>query len=111
VALAAAQQPIDFVRIIPYVGVIRPEDALVADAGPPLNTGSSVEVIGRETMAPPPTAPTALPVGATPPSDAAQQRQRREPQLRPRTPPDPAEVARLPPLEAEPLPAPTGPQE
>jgi rod shape-determining protein MreC len=72
VALAASQRPIDFVRIIPYVGVARPEDAPVADAGPPLNITSSVAVIGRETMAPPPAAPTALPTAAaTPP---AQQR-------------------------------------
>lgn len=119
VALAAAQQPIDFVRIIPYVGVIRPEDALVADAGPPLNTASSVAAIGQETMTPPPTAPTTLPVGATPQTaspgaaPAQQPRQRREPQLRPRTAvPDPAEVAPLPPLESEPEPEPTpaGPQ-
>lgn len=72
VALAASQRPIDFVRIIPYVGVARPEDAPVADAGPPLNITSSVAVIGRETMAPPPAAPSALPTAAaTPP---AQQR-------------------------------------
>ncbi len=112
VVLAAAQRPIDFVRIIPYVGVVRPEDALVADAGPPLNTTSSVAVIGRGTMAPPPTAPTALPIGPTPSAAAPvrQPRPRRELQLRERTALDPAEVVPLPPPEPEPEPPPTGPQ-
>jgi len=55
VALAAAQQPIDFVRILPYVGIERPEDNPAADSGPPLSAISSVAEIGAETMAPPPT--------------------------------------------------------
>ncbi|MGE3143620.1 MAG: rod shape-determining protein MreC [Hyphomonadaceae bacterium] len=35
VALAASQQPIDFVRILPYAGLELPEDQPVADPGPP----------------------------------------------------------------------------
>jgi rod shape-determining protein MreC len=62
VALAASQRPIDFVRILPFVGIDRPEDAPVEDAGPPLTASSSVSAIGRETLTPPPTAPTAPPV-------------------------------------------------
>jgi rod shape-determining protein MreC len=62
VALAASQRPIDFVRILPFVGIDRPEDAPVADEGPPLAASSSVSAIGRETVALPPTAPTAPPV-------------------------------------------------
>ncbi len=57
VALAASQQPIDFVRILPYVGIERPEDAPVADPGPPLSATASFSSIGRETMTPPPAAP------------------------------------------------------
>lgn len=56
VALAVAQHPIDFVRLIPYAGVTVPEDEPVADDGPPLNIASSVSAIGRETTPPP--APT-----------------------------------------------------
>jgi rod shape-determining protein MreC len=59
VALAAAQRPIDFVRLIPFVGVETPEAEPVADEGPPLAAASSVSAIGRETMTPPPTAPSA----------------------------------------------------
>jgi len=106
VALAAAQRPIDFVRIIPYIGVARPEDAPVADAGPPLATTSSVAVIGRETMAAPPAAPSAL-ASAAPPRPA-----RREPPpqtLNAAVGPAPAEAA--PPPQPEPEPPPSGPQE
>lgn len=55
VALAAAQQPIDFVRILPYVGIEAPEESATPDEGPPAAGVSSVAVIGTETMAPPPT--------------------------------------------------------
>lgn len=54
VALAAAQQPIDFVRLMPYAGVERPEDSETSDGGPPLAATSSVAVIGSATMAPSP---------------------------------------------------------
>jgi rod shape-determining protein MreC len=66
VALAAAQRPIDFVRLIPYIGVAPPEAAPVDDSGPPLAAASSVNVIGRETMTPAPAAPSRAP-GSTPP--------------------------------------------
>ncbi|MBX9746128.1 MAG: rod shape-determining protein MreC, partial [Hyphomonadaceae bacterium] len=61
VALAASQRPIDFVRILPFVGIERPETAPVPDEGPPLASASSVNAVGRETMAPPPTAPPPAP--------------------------------------------------
>jgi rod shape-determining protein MreC len=106
VALAAAQRPIDFVRIIPYVGVARPEDAPVADAGPPLNTTSSVAVIGRETMAPPPAAPS-------PPPSAAPARPppRREPAAQTVNASASPPTAEPAPAQPEPEPQPSGPQE
>jgi rod shape-determining protein MreC len=60
VALAAAQQPIDFVRIIPFIPVEPPEGTATPDATPPMGSTSSVAVLGRETMAPPPSAPSAV---------------------------------------------------
>lgn len=75
VALAAAQRPIDFVRIIPYVGVALPEDAPVADAGPPLNATSSVAVIGHETMAAPPASPSVTAPAPAPRRQAPAQQQ------------------------------------
>jgi len=111
VALAAAQRPIDFVRIIPYVGVIAPESEPVQTEGPPLAAGSAVAVIGRQTMAPPPTTPSTVapppvprprpqqpapqqqptpqPANATPP--AAQQPAQRRPQQQQQEPAPPAE--------------------
>jgi rod shape-determining protein MreC len=61
VALAAAQQPIDFVRIIPFIPVQAPEGTATPNATPPMGSTSSVAVIGRETMAPPPSVPSAAP--------------------------------------------------
>lgn len=61
VALSAAQQPIDFVRLVPFIGVAQPEDELTDDPGPPLASGSSVSVIARETMPAPVAAPSAPP--------------------------------------------------
>jgi len=72
VALAAAQRPIDFVRIIPFIPVEPPEPTADEDAVPPLGSSSSVAVIGRETMAPPPTAPTAAPAPRPPRRQTAQ---------------------------------------
>jgi hypothetical protein len=72
VALSTARLPIDFVRLIPYVGPELPENAPAADQGPPLASASSVSAIGRETMAAPPTAPTQIATTTTP-------RPRREP--------------------------------
>ncbi|MGE4039161.1 MAG: rod shape-determining protein MreC [Hyphomonadaceae bacterium] len=102
VALSAPQQPIDFVRIIPYLGVDRPEDAPVSDGGPPLAAASSVAVIGTETMTPPPTAPSAA---STPP---------RTPRPRRQPPPQDVAAAPQPPLEQpqpDPAPPPAEPQE
>lgn len=104
VALAASQRPIDFVRILPFVGVVRPEDAPVADDGPPLNAGSAVSEIGRTTMAPPPSAPSAQPTGPRPRRVAAQDAAA--------TPTNtPPQEAPAPQPEAPPQPAPSGPQE
>jgi rod shape-determining protein MreC len=96
VALAASQRPIDFVRILPFVGVERPEDTQVPDEGPPLNTTSSVASVGRELTAAQPVAPSAAP----PP-----------PRPRPATP-TPRPVERTPdptPPQADPQPQPDPP--
>ena len=53
VVLAVSQTPIDFVRLIPYVGAESPEAAPVADAGPPASARSSVAAIDRSTTPPP----------------------------------------------------------
>jgi rod shape-determining protein MreC len=66
VALAASQRPIDFVRLIPFVGVARPEDAPAADEGPPLTASSSVAAVGRELTSPPPATPSASPTPSRP---------------------------------------------
>lgn len=66
VRLSAAQQPIDFVRLIPYVGAVAPESEAVADAGPPLDLRSTLNAVGRETLAPPPTAPAPRPPAPRP---------------------------------------------
>ena len=59
VALAAAQRPIDFVRILPYAGIAQPEATASPNEAPPLNSASTVAAIGHSTMAPPPAlAPT-----------------------------------------------------
>ncbi|MEJ0059457.1 MAG: rod shape-determining protein MreC [Terricaulis sp.] len=56
VTLATTRQPIDFVRLVPFVGAPRPEDAPVDDAGPPPDARSAVASVGREVMPPPPIA-------------------------------------------------------
>lgn len=61
VSLSASQQPIDFVRIIPFIPVEPPEETADPNATPPLGSSSSVAVIGTQTMAPPPTVPAAAP--------------------------------------------------
>lgn len=66
VALAAAQQPIDFVRIIPFVPIDPPEATADPNATPPLGSTSSVSAIGRDVIAPPPTVPTAAPAQPRP---------------------------------------------
>jgi len=103
VALSAPQRPIDFVRIIPYTGVERPEDTPVDDGGPPLAATSSVAVIGTETMAPPPSAPSAVAPPPRPrrpaPQQQAPQQQATLPQPQPEQP------------QPEPSPPPAEPQE
>lgn len=63
VALAASQRPIDFVRLIPYVGVAAPEASATGNQNPPLSASSSVAVIFRETTPP---LPGAAPVAQAP---------------------------------------------
>lgn len=91
VALAAAQRPIDFVRLIPYVGVIQPESEPAAGEGPPLAATSSVSVIGRQTMTPAPAAPSAsapAPAVARPrPQAPATQTPAPQPAAQPAAPP------------------------
>lgn len=98
VALSTARRPIDFVRLIPYVGPELPEETPVTDGGPPLASNSSVSAIGRETMAPPLTAPTpqqaprpprrVTPTADTPaaPPPAATERPQQEAQQQPPQP-------------------------
>lgn len=105
VALAAAQEPIDFVRILPYIGFERPEDTAAPDQGPPLSGTSSVAVVGTETTAPPPSfqpapAPRPQPQPAQPRPAQAQPAQIQ---------PAPAQPAPQP--ETTPAPTPSGPQE
>jgi rod shape-determining protein MreC len=61
VALSAAQRPIDFVRLLPFVDVVAPESDGLQSQGPPLAATSSVAVVGRQTMAPAATAPSPRP--------------------------------------------------
>lgn len=102
VALAAAQQPIDFVRIIPYVGVEAPEDAPAPDAGPPLSAASAVSAIGREVTPPPPTALAPVQPAPTAPP--------RQPPAPVQPPPTQTAPAPTPPPAATPEPEPE-PQE
>ncbi|MGE0742843.1 MAG: rod shape-determining protein MreC [Hyphomonadaceae bacterium] len=90
VTLSAAQRPIDFVRILPFVGVDTPERTPSETSGemPPLATGSSVAVIGREVTAAPPTAPTPPPRPRPQPAQApAQTAAQTEPAPQPEAPP------------------------
>lgn len=89
VALAAAQQPIDFVRIIPFIPIEPPEGTAEPNATPPLGATSSVAVIGRETMAPPPNAPSATPAARPQRRQTAQNENppaQTEPQTQPEAP-------------------------
>jgi rod shape-determining protein MreC len=99
VALAASRQPIDFVRLIPFIGAERPEAAPATEGGdgPPLNTTSSIASIGREVTPPPPT--------VTPPPPP---RPRREATAQNTTPPAPTPSTPEPQLQPE-APAPETP--
>ncbi len=70
VALSAAQRPIDFVRLIPFVGVEAPEQTQSAAQTLPPTASSSAAVISRAPMAPPPLAPSAPPRRTAPPQSA-----------------------------------------
>jgi len=114
VALAASQRPIDFVRILPYAGIERPEDGQVSEEGPPLAATSSFNSIGRETMTPAPTTPI---TGVAPPPTTTP-RPRREASNQATPPaPRPAQTEQPPQPQAEAAPAepppeqPAGPQE
>lgn len=105
VALAVAERPIDFVRIIPYVGVETPEDDPVPSEGPPLAASSSVSVISRELTAPPPTAPSGAAVAPRP--QQRPQQQQPQPAAAPAPPPAQTEPAAqtqppAPPAETQP---------
>lgn len=108
VALAAAQQPIDYVRLLPFVAVPAPEVDEAPSPAPPLTASSSVSSIGRETMTPPPTTPSTSPSAATPPRPRPAQQQPQQQQQRPAQ--APPVVATPPAEEAPPEPA-AGPQE
>ncbi|MFT3729582.1 MAG: rod shape-determining protein MreC [Terricaulis sp.] len=66
VALAASQRPIDFVRLIPYVGVEAPESSASGNQTPPLAASSSVAVIFHDTTPPPPGAVVVAPPAPRP---------------------------------------------
>jgi rod shape-determining protein MreC len=97
VVLASSQHPIDFVRLVPFVGVERPEDAPAADQGPPLDAASSVSVITRDLTPPAPSPP---PAPAPVPS-----------QPRPRLAPTESPPVTSAPAPATPPPAPSPPPE
>ncbi len=116
VALAASQQPIDFVRILPYVGVEPPEHAPVPDEGPPLAAASTYSNIGRTTMTPPPTTPTtpqqpaARPQATAPANAPASTPARTEPEaIRAQTQPAQAQPAQTQPTSTAPVPNETPP--
>ena len=102
VALAASQQPIDFVRILPFVGVERPEEAPATDEGPPLAAASSYSSIGRETMTPRADSAQRAADAASPRSDRARRRCSRR--ARRRRKPQPAQTEPAPQPQAEPPP-------
>jgi rod shape-determining protein MreC len=117
VALAAAQRPIDFVRIVPYVGAAPPEGTARPDEAPPLNSASTVAAITHGAMAPAPAlaaTPASGRVARAPPARDANAAAPPQP-LRPTTSPAPAPAATETPAATlaqqpahEPAPHPTG---
>lgn len=105
VALAAAQTPIDFVRILPYVGIERPEEA-PAEQTPPLSR-TSVNVVGSQTLTPPPSLAPQAPPAPRPQAPAAQ---RPRPQPQPETPASAPPAPTAAPTPAEEAAPPAGPQ-
>ena len=111
VALSAGRQPIDFVRIVPYVGYERPEDAPIEDEGPPPGARASMSVVSREPIevAPQPVsqpAPQAAPAPRPQPQAAATPPAPR-PQPAATPTPQPATPTAAPTRPAAPQPAPT----
>jgi len=102
VALSVGTRPIDFVRLIPFVGVENPEAEPADGGGPPLNTQSSVASVGRDVTPPPPGAPV---TNAPPP----------RPQRAPTAPQPAAQAPVVPPPTQtpppDPEPQPPGPTE
>jgi rod shape-determining protein MreC len=99
VALASTRLPIDFVRLVPFVGAPRPEEAPVTDAGPPPDARSAVASVGREVMPPPPIAsqrPGVAPPATQAPRPAAPQAV---------APPAPAPAPAEEPAQEDPAPA------
>ena len=98
VALAASQQPIDFVRIIPFIPVEPPEATADPNATPPLGSSSSVAVIGTQTMTPPPSVPSAAPAPQRPRQTAQNQAPAQTPPAQPQQEaPPPVEQPATPP--------------
>jgi rod shape-determining protein MreC len=112
VALAATRGAVDFVRIIPYVGVETPEEAPVEEAGPPADARSNVVTIIRED----PGARRAAGVSAAPRAQAETQPNTPAPAQIPAQ--APAQIPAQPPVQAPGLtngaetetPAPAAPQ-
>jgi len=104
VALAAAQRPIDFVRIVPYVGAAQPEGTAQPNEAPPLNSTSTVAAVSRSTMAPPPTLAATPAVARAPRATPARDPNAAAPPqpLRPTTTPAPAPQTQAPTLAQQP---------
>jgi rod shape-determining protein MreC len=97
VALAASRRPIDFVRLIPFVGVEAPEATAAPGEGVPLNTSSAVSAIGREVTAPPPSTPSTV----TPPPAPRPRREPTAPAQQAAAAPAPTEAPAEPPAQQQ----------
>lgn len=103
VNLSAGRQPIDFVRLIPFVGAPAPEGEAGEQVLPPMTTDSALAAVGRETTPPSPERPSASPAPrpTRPPAEPAG-----EPSVAPppasAEPPAPDPSIAAPPLETPP---------
>ena len=121
VALSVAEHPIDFVRLLPYVGIETPEQNPAASEGPPLVSSSSVAVITREVTPPTPSTPSSTPAPPRPrpqtttPQPQQQQpqtqTQQQQPQAQPAAAPAQQQPAQQQPAQAPATPPATEPQE
>ena len=103
VALSSTRKPIDFVRLIPFIGAPTPEDDPgAADPGPPLSTQSSVAAVGRETLPAPLARPSSVP--APPATTQAPPRVQQAEALPPPQVQRPAPEPEIPPAQLEPQP-------